>query len=904
MISKWRCIMKEENLWKKIKPYLLTSIIVLTILTIIFFIKNIYPFGRNSLIWGDMHDQITAFYYHFYDVFKGNQSLLVDFTSGGGVNFLGIMAYYILSPLSFLVLLVKRTDIYLVVSIIIALKILCSSLTCLYAIRTFYKKLPPLLSILLAIVYAFSGYSLMMYQITPWIDAMYMLPLIVIGLKKVLDLEKPTFYIIVLALSLIFSFYVTIMIIIFIFLASFIYLLVYKEEKEQRKKGILALGISTTISLAISAFIIVPSYLQISVSSRMGFNLNSLLNSKTGPITDKVSMFLFGGIMYVGLLLLFKNFKENRKFISFYIPTLLTVLIPVLIEPINKIWHYGSYAFFPYRFGFITMFILILGACHGFQNFKSIEGPTINNNKIISIILTVMIAISTFIIMYVNYHDFQTAIETLTISINHNLLFILVLSTIASIIGCFVVLLLNKKLNTFSIVLIGIITLMHITINTSVYLGMDYEQRTLMSQYEELGILSQNHDEKDYYRIKNEATNMIMNSGMVTGYHTLDHFTSLTNRNNLESLKKMGYSSMWVKTYSKGGNLFLDAILANKYIMTRDKITSEYYTLLDTYGDLKLYSLKKEPSYGYLITKNDTIFDKRNSFEISNSLYKSITGLQENIFDIINELDLYNIKVSQIGKYNYYEKVDSDGYSYLEKEIVIGKKKTLYLEIAKSLTYNENYDMYEKFNIYINDKLYTQNAFSEKDNGVLNLGTYENETVNIKIELVDDVELSTLSIGIMDNDTYENFIENKKINTEVIYHRNKIQVKVQTEEEKILLLPISYNKGYRATNNHQEVEIIKVYDNFIGIKLDKGENNIQISFMPKGLMICSVIGIIAFLIMILIIKTKLYFTILDIKSLSTITYYIYLFIYLTLVITIYIGLTIAFIISYFIPFSL
>ena len=244
---------------KKIKHYLLTSGIVLGILITIFLIKGIYPFGNHSLIWGDMHDQITAFYYHFYDSIRGNSSLLIDFTTSGSINFLGILAYYILSPFSLLVLLVERDKIYLMVSVIVALKILVASLTCLYFIRTYFKKLPSLLSVLLAIIYAFSGYSIIMYQITPWIDVMYMFPLIMIGLKRVLDLEKPTLYIVTLSLSLIFSFYVSIMVIIFIFLASFIYLLVYKDEKKDRKKGILALGISTVLSLLISCFIVIPS---------------------------------------------------------------------------------------------------------------------------------------------------------------------------------------------------------------------------------------------------------------------------------------------------------------------------------------------------------------------------------------------------------------------------------------------------------------------------------------------------------------------------------------------------------------------------------------------------------------------------------------------------------------------
>lgn len=895
---------KRNELFTKLKPYILTSLIVITILTIIFFIKGIYPFGNNSLIWGDMHDQITAFYYHFYDSIKGSSSLLINFNTSSGINFLGIMAYYILSPFSLLVLLVPRSEIYLVVSVISALKILLCSLTCLYSIKVFYKKLPNLLSVLLAIIYAFSGYSLIMYQITPWIDAMYMLPLIIVGLKKVLDLEKPTIYIVTLTLSLIFSFYVSVMVIIFIFLSSLIYLLVYKENKDERKKAILALGISTVISILLSLFIIVPSYMQISISSRMGSSINTLLNSKMGPITDKASMFLFGSLMYAGLFFLIKNFKKNRKFLTFYIPVLLLLLIPVIIEPINKIWHFGSYAFFPYRFGFITMFLLIIGACHGFSNYQDIKGITLKRNRVISIILTLVISISTFVIMYVNYNEFQSAIETLTISINHVLLLILILSTITSTLGCFIIILLNKKLNHFSLILISVITLTHISVNTSIYLGMDHEQDLLMSQYEELASISNTYEEGNYYRVKNEANNMIMNSGMVMKYHTLDHFTSLTDGNNLESLKKLGYSSMWVKTFSRGGNLFLDSVLANKYIMTRKEVNNKYYELVNTYDTLNFYSLKETPSYGYLLNKNDTIFDKDNSFIISNSLYQNITGTKDNIFTIIDNFDLTNIKTSKYNENIHYKIIDKDACNYLETEIDIKGEKTVYLEILRSLVNNDNYVMYEKFNIYINDKLFKQKAFNENDNGVLELGTYKDEIINIKIELETSIDLDNITIGIMDNNKYEDFIKNEKLDTTIKYNRNQINVNVSTEDEKILFLPINYNDGYTATNNGKEVEVLKLYENYIGIKLNSGENNIQISFMPKGFIPCLIISIITLVLTVIIFKTNLYQKILNIKTFNNLAYYIYLAIYLGIILIIYIGLTIIFMISYFIPIKL
>ncbi len=885
---------------KKLKPYFLTVGIVFGIFLILFMGKGIYPFGPNSLIWGDMHDQITSFYYHFYDTIYGTDSLLVDFSSSGGVNFIGILAYYILSPFTLLVLLVPREDIYLMVSVIVALKILLSSLTCLYFIRTFFPKQNPFLSVFLAIIYAFSGYSLMMYQITSWIDAMYLFPLIMIGLKKTLDLEKPTFYIVTLTLSLIFSFYVSMILLIFLFLVSFLYLLVYQEEKEARKKGILALGISTILSLLLSAFIVVPSYLQISISSRIGFKLNYLLNSGLGPITDKIAMFLFGGLMYCGLFLLLKEYRKHRKFLSFYLPILLLMLIPVLIEPIHKVWHFGSYAFFPYRMGFIPSFLLIVGACVAFSKYEEKKKKTKTSAIVLSIFVTILTSSVIIFLIFRYYPDFQTAINHLTLSGNHFLLLILILAFLVAWIGCEIIFLLFQKLNFLPILLMGVITFVHIFMMSSIYLGMDQEQDILTSQFEELAAISKDYSEGDYDRVKNEASNMIMNSGVVMKYHTIDHFTSLTNENNLKSLKKLGYSSMWVKTFSKGGNLFLDGVLANRYIMTREEVSSPYYELVKRYGDLNFYSLKEIPSYGYLMSHNDTIFDKKNSFEISNSIYQNICDTKENIFDIIEDFDFHNIQMIPEEPYQNYEIIDKDANNYLEAEVEVKGRKNLYLEILRSLDNNDNYDMYENFHIYINDQLFLQNAFSENDNGALDLGIFENETVNIKIQFKDDMGLDHITLGMMDLEKYEDFIQTAKLDTNIKYHRNQISVQVSSAEEgKILFLPINYNEGYHATNQGKKVEIIQLYDNFIGIPLEQGENQIEISFIPKGLIPCILVSIFALVVTIMLLRTRFYFRILEQKPLMNIAYYLYVAIYLAMILVVYIGLTIIFIISYF-----
>lgn len=882
---------------KKKKAYIYTSLIVVAIFLVLFITKGIFPFGKNSLIWGDMHDQITAFYYHFYDSIIGNSSLLVNFSTSGGINFIGVLAYYILSPVSFVLLLFPREDIYLAVSILIAIKVLLCSLTCLYFIQTYFKKISCWLSIFLAVIYAFSGYSLIMYQITPWIDAMYLLPLVTIGLKKVLDLERPTFYITFLTISLITSFYVSLMTIIFIFLISLIYLLVYKD-KLSRKKAIFSLGISTIISLLLACFVIVPAYLQISVSSRLGFNLSTLLNSGLGPITDKIAMFMFGGLMYAGIFLLIKNYSKNKQFLKFYIPSLLILLIPVIVEPVNKLLHFGSYVFFPYRFGFITMFLLIIGACYGFENHEFKTNSPATKTKIF-ILLISMVSIGGIIYLTRKfYHSFQIAIDTLTISSNRMLFVFLLITTLLAICACLFILLLYKKIDVYSLILIGVVTITHITCNVFLYMGIDFDQENLTSKYESLTMIEKNYEKGNYYRVKNNSYQYIMNSGMVMKYHTLDHFTSLTDKNNLLALKKLGYSSMWVKTYSKGGTLFTDALLANKYVMTDDKFSDEYYEYKKNYKSLKWYEQKQDISYGYFISNNFSIMNMKNSFEIQNKIYNSITG-DSDLFTIIDDFDSNNIEVTKDNDIYNYEIIDKGSYTYLEKELTITDKSRVYLELLGGVINKDNENIYEKFNIYINDKLFMRNMPEENDNGLIDLGTYENEKVNIKLELLDDVYIDNITIGIMNNSKYEDFTSNN-INTKVEFKKNKINIKVDSDKKQILFLPITYNDGYSATANKTKTDVIKVFDNYIGVMVDKGTNNITLSFVPKGFELTLIVSFVTLILTIILFKSNLYNKLIDNVILCNIAYYTYLFIYLVLLLFIYILMTICFMLSYFI----
>lgn len=886
---------------KKKTPYFIVTILSLIILLIVFISKDIYPFGNHTLIYSDMYDQITAFYYHFYDSLKGSNSLFIDFSTSGGINFFGILTYYISSPFSLLLLLFERDKIYLAVSILIGLKCILSSITMLYALRFIFKdKISNLLAVFLALSYAFSGYFFNLYIITPWMDSLYLFPLVVVGLKKTLELEKPYLYIITLTLSFITSFYVTVMSLIFILILSYIYINAYLEKKDH-KKSIFNLGVGTLISILLSTIILIPSYLQISNSSRMNILLGKIFNSKLGPITDKMAYFIPSSFLILGILLFLLNVKKNKKFTKFMFPSLVILAIPYIIEPVNKMLHFGSYAMFPCRFGYITLFLLTICTAYSFTNFEfKTFTYNLNLRRIFSFIITILISVIATILLNWKYELVQAEIYKLTISGNNTVVLILFGSFIITFIGyLFISFFLNKNDKFYYYFVLTLFVTVSISYG-KLYLGNDHYQNALSGTYDSL------HQYSDLkldnpYRVKNKGSSIITNNGMVSKIANLDHFTSLVDQNNLITLKKLGYQSYWTKTFSNGGTEFSDILLGNKYLTTKSNVKENYELIYKTEHGHKLYEYKKDISFGYF-TKNINLEEERPSLNIQNKIYQAITGTDDNLFEIY-DYENFNLKnVEAIKKYKiYYSIIDDDSSNYMEKEITFDRDSTLYLNTLNSLYHIYDSRSYMSLNVYVNDKLFLYDIPNKDQNGSFNLGRFKKgDKVNIKIELLKDTKFTALELGVMDNEKLDKFITEQKVNTKIKYNENKVIVDVKSDKKGLFFIPVNYIEGYKAKVNNKDVKLEKVYDNYLGVELEEGNNKIVFSYIPKGVKLSSIIFIVTLIGSVILFRFKIYDKIINNKILLNIVNYIYLIMYFVVVLIMYLIPLVCYIISYFI----
>ena len=137
-----------------------------------------------------------------------------------------------------------------------------------------------------------------------WLDSVILFPLIIMFLDELITKNKYIGYIITLSLSLIISYYISYFILVFIVFYSFIYIFLNIKNKDDRKKIIFRLGISTIIALLISSLSFIPSLYQTFISSRFSSSGNQLL---FGNVMNKSLYLLFSPLFIILSVLYISN---------------------------------------------------------------------------------------------------------------------------------------------------------------------------------------------------------------------------------------------------------------------------------------------------------------------------------------------------------------------------------------------------------------------------------------------------------------------------------------------------------------------------------------------------------------------------------------------------------------------
>ena len=853
--------------------FLLVPLITGAIFLIICKVNSLYPFGNNTIAWCDMRQQFIPLISQFKDVLEGKQSFIYNLSNAGGMSLFSVYFFFLSSPFSLLVVFVEKSNLANFMNILVMFKLMmCSGTMCFY-LKKNYANLNILINISLSLLYTYSIYNLMYYQNVMWLDIVYIFPLLILSLDYLLKKNKPLPYIILITLTVILNYYIAFMVICFVLFYMGLNFF-FKRKENDIKIKIRTFIFASLIGALISCFSVIPSFIQYLESARGQSIIDSLNNSYFLTNYETTIPLLLGSIVVIPFIFQ-KNISIDRK--NKYI-LLILLLIPIFIDPINKLWHLGSYQAFPCRFAFMLTF-LVLDIVS--INFVEVKEEKFSYKHIIGFAISLILIISLYVFEQ-NYiakkiqdlDQYSTTLWGNTTSFEALLRYYLIIGGLVLIIFIlYKTKLLNKKL--VSINLINL-TIVEILFSTSVYM-IPPKNDTTTSQ--ELYSLSEIIDDESFYRVKMNSKMTDINVLGGAGFNSLGHYTSLTSEDYMFTMKKLGYSSYWMEVGTHGGTSFTDALLLNKYTLQYGnnlnvKYTSENYHFTEnkvfpfgivTSSDLSSHQeLKEDTRVNMQELMYDTLFNDNTNLHTTYP-YSSISNLT------IEEKDNRTI-------------FTPNGTGLINYNISITGKQKLYFEAFDRYSNSLSEKINEKITVYCNGKYYS-NYPNKNTNGSLYLGEFNNTNVNVQVRISSSINVSSFNLFSINEELLDYQI-NSSYKTEFEVNSSSIKGKITTDSEQYLFLPISYTDGLQVKINGKYAKCEKVFSTFVAIKLNKGVNDIKITYSQPGLISGISLSIIGLCLLVLFIfyKDKIKTS----KVFNNILYYISLISISLLVVLIYV----------------
>ncbi|WP_289129083.1 YfhO family protein [uncultured Clostridium sp.] len=366
--------------------YIFSFIVPIMLMVVIYALIGIYPVGDKTIVNSDMYLQYVGFLGHIKDVLKGEANLFYSFSKSLGGNTVGLFAYYMSSPLNLIIGLFPKAYIAETIVVITLIKIGLSSLTfTIYLIQSFKKK--DINVIMFSLCYSFMAYNINFQLNMMWLDGVVLLPLVILGVDKLINENKCKLYVISLFIAIVSNYYIGYMICIFSGL-YFIYKLISNNKVELKKLGIFICA--SILSVALSAFVLIPTVLSLS-SGKAKFRLFQELPKLMMSLDEVIAQLFIGNYslgqimgnypnIYCGVIItvlgilyfLNKNISRKERILSGIF--MFVLLLSIFISTLVLIWHGFDYPVgFAYRFSFLISFLGIVLAYKEFISYENIS---------------------------------------------------------------------------------------------------------------------------------------------------------------------------------------------------------------------------------------------------------------------------------------------------------------------------------------------------------------------------------------------------------------------------------------------------------------------------------------------------------------------------------------------------
>ncbi len=827
----------NKSLFQRVKLYAIPGLITCAVIVFIYVFKGIWPFGANRIDYFDNMQQVAPLYAHLWDWMHGKASLWFDWYTGFGTNVsMSISAFSMLSPFNLLLYLFPRTLILESISILTLVKMIFMAVAMYAYINKKYNNLSYNMKVAFSLMYTFCGYTVLYGScFTPWMDIVALFPLLMLAYENMMQTGKKLFYIIMVAIIFIINYYLGAMSLVYIFLISGAYVLLM-SKKEKIKEHAWNLGIGTVAGLGLSCFVLVPVMMQLSGSQRGGSG-QGIVSQYIGWIKSAIIsdgqmaafqrwMMLYGMAFAAAVIIMgLKKFKEEKNTIRYMISLLLISLLPIVVEGINLMWHFGSYNGYTLRNGYIVAFTLITVAAYFAQ--RMFEEVTADKKQLVKQLVIFVVAAAVYAVIY-------------NIIPSNDIILAAFILFIAIFIAAFIFY--NKKLKKDGI---GfdfntIIAIVAIEVFIGAYSLIGPPKFYEYEPYQYGDYVQAANEVKDSLDIEESVTERIVNPDislnanypLILRRSAMSSFTAALQSDTQSYSKKFGYSKYFLWLLDSGGTVFTNSLFHVTQAVNVNELDSQMYTALRSDGDYTLYDANYKLPFAMSVNKNITRQDFSGNWEdLHNIFYKALTNDTQ---DIVNGMSYTKKESSVIREYN----VRADG------------KQAVYINIVD--VNNRNTDanaswLISSMHIYVNGEAVlvptlgdVKNTayFTDYNNNLVYLGTFENENFTIRVEYDDPwyLKVSEVSFAGLDMDKMQSLVDKHADDyCETSYTSDSLTVKLNgSGVNNMALIPVVYSDNWNVKVNGKKVKAKSVCGLFTGVDIHAGENVIEMTFEPKG----------------------------------------------------------------------
>ena len=827
----------NKSLFQRIKLYAIPGLITCAVIVFIYVFKGIWPFGANRIDYFDNMQQVAPLYAHLWDWMHGKASLWFDWYTGFGTNVsMSISAFSMLSPFNLLLYLFPRTLILESISILTLVKMIFMAVAMYAYINKKYNSLSYNMKVVFSLMYTFCGYTVLYGScFTPWMDIVALFPLLMLAYENMMQTGKKLFYIIMVAIIFIINYYLGAMSLVYIFLISGAYVLLM-SKKEKIKEHAWNLGIGTVAGLGLSCFVLVPVMMQLSGSQRGGSG-QGIVSQYIGWIKSAIIsdgqmaafqrwMMLYGMAFAAAVIIMgLKKFKEEKNTIRYMISLLLISLLPIVVEGINLMWHFGSYNGYTLRNGYIVAFTLITVAAYFAQ--RMFEEVTADKKQLVKQLVIFVVAAAVYAVIY-------------NIIPSNDIILAAFILFIAIFIAAFIFY--NKKLKKDGI---GfdfntIIAIVAIEVFIGAYSLIGPPKFYEYEPYQYGDYVQAANEVKDSLDIEESVTERIVNPDislnanypLILRRSAMSSFTAALQSDTQSYSKKFGYSKYFLWLLDSGGTVFTNSLFHVTQAVNVNELDSQMYTAVRSDGDYTLYDANYKLPFAMSVNKNITRQDFSGNWEdLHNIFYKALTNDTQ---DIVNGMSYTKKESSVIREYN----VRADG------------KQAVYINIVD--VNNRNTDanaswLISSMHIYVNGEevlvptlgdVKNTAYFTDYNNNLVYLGTFENENFTIRVEYDDPwyLKVSEVSFAGLDMDKMQSLVDKHADDyCETSYTSDSLTVKLNgSGVNNMALIPVVYSDNWNVKVNGKKVKAKSVCGLFTGVDIHAGENVIEMKFEPKG----------------------------------------------------------------------